>query len=364
MFSMAAGFFTAIFGAFLAAFFAVNVVGAFTGPSQAPPLGNGVLTASGTSIGVAGNLTVSSQSTLTGNTTIGGNMTVSGASTQTGNVGMGGNLTVAGTISGTYTGTMSAGNVSAGSFGSNTGGGNYSFPGSLTVNGVTNSSSSVGSGVYGATSASGASYAGVQGYSSASNGIGVWGEGSSASGQIGVYGSGAGIGVDGVGTTYGVSGYSSAALGSGAGGYFSNNGGGASLVTGTGNVGVGKANPGYPLDVNGAVNATQYCIAGANCITAWPSGSSSGTDLYLNFSTCAITSGSNLYSCAGTESFSPAFVDTNYYITCTVRTTNTAADAMDITSVNTNSFGYEVVQVMSDGGGNETPSAYCHLHHA
>ncbi len=86
-----------LFGASLAAFVTVRIVAAFTGPSQAPPNGSGAISVSGS------------------------------------NVGMGGNLTVAGTISGTYTGTMSAGNVSAGSFGSNTGGGNYSFPGSLGI---------------------------------------------------------------------------------------------------------------------------------------------------------------------------------------------------------------------------------------
>jgi hypothetical protein len=38
-----------------------------------------------------------------------------------------------GTFTGSYSGTLSAGNISAGSFGSNTGGGNYTFPNDLTV---------------------------------------------------------------------------------------------------------------------------------------------------------------------------------------------------------------------------------------
>ncbi len=37
------------------------------------------------------------------------------------------------TIAGTYTGTLGAANISAGAFGSNTGGGNYTFPAALTV---------------------------------------------------------------------------------------------------------------------------------------------------------------------------------------------------------------------------------------
>jgi len=53
-----------------------------------------------------------------------------------------GNLIANGTItaggfSGSYTGTIGAPNVSAGAFGANTGGGNYSFPGNVGI-GVTN----------------------------------------------------------------------------------------------------------------------------------------------------------------------------------------------------------------------------------
>ena len=54
---------------------------------------------------IAGNLTVSGTSTLTGNTTVGGTLGVTGTSTLTGNVTAGGNLTVTGnlTVSGTQT---------------------------------------------------------------------------------------------------------------------------------------------------------------------------------------------------------------------------------------------------------------------
>lgn len=88
---------TTLLGAFLASFVAVKMVAAFTGPSQGPPNGSGAISVSGS------------------------------------NVGIGGNLNVTGTITGNYTGDIAAGNVSAGAFGANTGGGNYSFPGSLGV---------------------------------------------------------------------------------------------------------------------------------------------------------------------------------------------------------------------------------------
>ena len=53
-----------------------------------------------------------------------------------------------------------------------------------------------------------------------------------------------------------------------------------------GNVGVGRT-AAYKLDVNGITNSTQYCINGANCISAWPSGGTnywtlSSTNIYNN----------------------------------------------------------------------------------
>lgn len=45
-----------------------------------------------------------------------------------------GNLTVDGTINGVLTSSLNAANVSAGAFGANTGGGNYTFPASVTAN--------------------------------------------------------------------------------------------------------------------------------------------------------------------------------------------------------------------------------------
>ena len=48
---------------------------------------------------------------------------------------------------------------------------------------------------------------------------------------------------------------------------------GASGLLVNGYVGIGTTTPAYPLSVSGQINATTgYCINGANCISAWPSG--------------------------------------------------------------------------------------------
>ncbi len=143
-------FAVALLGAFAAALFAIHIVAAFTGPTQAPPSGNGVISVSGTNVGVAGNVTVGTSGSDYGveilpnvsgnsifwlddynNTLRFSNGTTPGAYPMT--YSNGGNLAVPGTISGSYTGTMSAGNLSAGSFGANTGGGNYSFPANVGI---------------------------------------------------------------------------------------------------------------------------------------------------------------------------------------------------------------------------------------
>ncbi len=68
-----------------------------------------------------------------------GTSTPSSLLTVAGNMDITGNLTVGGTFSGgALTGTLNAGNVSAGTFGNNTGDGNYIFPNTLTVTGATN----------------------------------------------------------------------------------------------------------------------------------------------------------------------------------------------------------------------------------
>ncbi len=64
---------------------------------------------------------------------------------------------------------------------------------------------------------------------------------------------------------------------------------GNSVISQSGNnVGIGTASPSFPLTVNGTASATSYCISGANCISAWPSGSgssqwtTSGSSIYYN----------------------------------------------------------------------------------
>lgn len=44
----------------------------------------------------------------------------------------------------------------------------------------------------------------------------------------------------------------------------------------------------YPLDVNGTINGSQYCISGGNCITSWPSGGGGGGTI------TGVTAGSGL----------------------------------------------------------------------
>lgn len=49
------------------------------------------------------------------------------------------------------------------------------------------------------------------------------------------------------------------------------------------NVGIGKTSPAFKLDVSGDTNSTRYCINGANCISAWPSGSTNYWTLTGNY---------------------------------------------------------------------------------
>jgi hypothetical protein len=49
-----------------------------------------------------------------------------------------------------------------------------------------------------------------------------------------------------------------------------------------GNVGIGTTSPGYPLSVNGQVNATGYCLSGTNCITSFPAIATTSKSIYDN----------------------------------------------------------------------------------
>ncbi len=215
-------FAVAIFGAFAAALFAIHIVAAFTGPTQAPPSGNGVISVSGNTANVNGTITLGTGGSVTGSIELfpnnagswfwidnnGGTLRFSNGGSPGGTpmtYSNGGNLVVPGTISGSYTGTMSAANLSSGSFGANTGGGNYAFPGTVTANGNL------------------------------------------------VFGYGAGSGTDGVyfastgGGAYLSATYAGALTLSNAGGYI--------LLSG-GNVGIGTATPGNTLTVAGKIQST------------------------------------------------------------------------------------------------------------
>jgi len=70
----------------------------------------------------------------------------------------------------------------------------------------------------------------------------------------------------------------------------------------SGKVGIGTATPAYKLDVSGQVNATGYCISGANCIAVWPSGgggtvtsSGSSANYIAKFSTATNVTNSLIY---------------------------------------------------------------------
>jgi hypothetical protein len=88
-----------------------------------------------------------------------------------------------------------------------------------------------------------------------------------------------------------------------------------------GNLSINKTSSSYPIDVSGTVNASQYCISAANCISSWPgistsSWSSSGTALYYNLGPVSVGNtdfqqGTN-FNASGTVDF-----ETNDYLNAT-----------------------------------------------
>lgn len=117
-------------------------------PTQNPPLGSGTLKITPTEeigIGAAADTATKFLVVSGGSNTYGLRVLKSDGVSQilvvesNGNVGIGttapaaATLEVNGTIKGSFTGTVSAGNVSNGQFGLNTGGGNYSFPANLSI---------------------------------------------------------------------------------------------------------------------------------------------------------------------------------------------------------------------------------------
>ena len=119
-FSRTTVFLAAAFGAFLAAFVTMRIVVAFTGPTQAPPSGTGMISVSGNKVGI-GTTTPAYTLDVAGQIrSSSGGFVFPDGSTQT-------------TAGGGANQTVSSGNVSAGTFGSNTGGGNYEFPSNVGI---------------------------------------------------------------------------------------------------------------------------------------------------------------------------------------------------------------------------------------
>lgn len=135
----------------------------FAAPTQNPPLGSGTLKITPTNeigIGAAADTATKFLVISGSSNTYGFRVLKSDGTSQilavesNGNVGIGttapaaATLEVNGTIKGSFTGTVSAGNISSGQFGLNTGGGNYSFPASLSIGTTTASQTlTVGGGI-------------------------------------------------------------------------------------------------------------------------------------------------------------------------------------------------------------------------
>lgn len=317
---------------------------AFVGPSQAPPSGVGAIgsdasnnvsvgtstTISGTKllvVGASSDNTTNALQVLENNKTPifilrdDGSVSIETSTVSAGNTVIGGNLTVGGTFTtGALVGSLSAGNVSSGQFGSNTGGGNYGFPGNLSVAGgafISNAANG-GGGVafvsnpndnsiflegYNSNESANANAFYITGASSANLPIfNVYANTSFFNGNVGIgTASPAGILQVRAATDADIRFIAGSAFGSGYAGIglqAVNDAvnateplvlGGSKVLVAQGNVGIGTASPGYELDVQGGqINSSGgYCINGANCITSWPSGGTSqwtttGSNIYYN----------------------------------------------------------------------------------
>jgi len=166
-----------------AVFFVFGMAQAFTGPTAAAPSGSSIINVSGNNIGIgtaspATELDVEGTSAgiMVGNSnssyaispeSSGAAITSSGNYVRWitgGSEGMrltNGNLVVTGIISGSYTGTASAANISAGTFGANIGGGNYIFPSTVSA-GIFSGSGSGLSGTAGSLTSGAVQYLGPQ----------------------------------------------------------------------------------------------------------------------------------------------------------------------------------------------------------
>lgn len=93
-------------------------------------------------------------------------------------------------------------------------------------------------------------------------------------------------------------------------------------------------------------------------------------DQYFTFSSCTISSGSNLSSCNGTVAYSgvspsfSGFADSSYILTCTAFNSSLSSDFFTINYLSTSGFTYTLTEVMSLGQpGGYTITGMCHAHH-
>lgn len=119
---------------------AVGSVGAFTGPGDPGGVGYGAIASDASNNIAIGNDTTMTQTKLgvTASSTASSSYAFrieQPAGDPIFSVRNDGVVSIPGTISGNFTGTISASNVSSATFGANTGGGNYVFPAQLTTNG-------------------------------------------------------------------------------------------------------------------------------------------------------------------------------------------------------------------------------------
>ncbi len=260
--------------------------------------GNLTIAPTGTSIIFSGTTTITASSlatfttaaTLAMGSTTTLNLGGTGNATINGSTAANGDLTLQGTTNATRTTSYVLIQPTAGLVGIGTttpasklavgGNGNSTY----TIYAATPSNSSINTAIYGDGTAGTGNTTGVYGVgNSVSGGTGVQGVDTTAPNGIGVRGTGVyGIlGESSSNTGWGVYGTNS---GSGIGGYFTSTSGYA-LITGAGNVGIGTAAPGFPLEVNGTAAITtllgRTTVQNAND-GLYVGGTTAGTNFFID----------------------------------------------------------------------------------